>query len=140
MTIIDGTDLILGRAGTRIAKRAILGEKIDVVNCEKLVISGKRDKVLAQFRHERARGIPAKGPFIPRMPHMFVKRSLRGMFPYKKPRGREAFERVKFHIGVPESMKDKKFETIEEANKKNLHTLNKVTVYQICQNLGWKGL
>ena len=32
-TIIDGKDLVLGRLGSDIAKRLLLGESIKIVNC-----------------------------------------------------------------------------------------------------------
>ncbi len=37
--IIDANNMILGRLASFAAKKALLGEKIDVINCEKAVIS-----------------------------------------------------------------------------------------------------
>ena len=93
--IIDANNLILGRLGAYVAKKALLGEKIDIVNCESCVVTGKRDKIFWDYRNKLKRGIPSKGPFTYRMPHRFVKRAIRGMLPYKKERGRIAFKNIK---------------------------------------------
>ena len=46
--IIDGNDLIVGRASTVIAKRLMMGEKVDVINCEDvkdgiIIVEGVKD-------------------------------------------------------------------------------------------------
>jgi len=43
--IIDATNLILGRLGTYVAKKALLGNKIDIVNCENSVVTGNRKRI-----------------------------------------------------------------------------------------------
>ena len=48
--IIDATDLIVGRMGAFAAKKVLLGEKIDIVNCEKAAVSGSRENILAKLR------------------------------------------------------------------------------------------
>ena len=37
--IIDATELIVGRFATVAAKKALLGERIDIINCEKAIIT-----------------------------------------------------------------------------------------------------
>ena len=58
---------------------------------------------------------PRKGPFYPRMPHLMLKRAVRGMIPYQKPRGREAFKRLRVDIGKPASVSGENIEIIEKA-------------------------
>ena len=41
------------------------------------------------------------GPYYPKRPDRIFKRSIRGMVPYKKPRGRDAFENVRVYVGNP---------------------------------------
>ena len=136
--IIDANGLILGRMGTFVAKKALLGEKIDIINCEKAVMSGKKENVFAKYKRMQDMGVPKKGPFMHRTPDKFMKRVLRGMFPMTKSRGREAFKKVKCHIGVPEQFKGKAAETVQGANAEKLPTLKKVTIAQICKFLGGK--
>ncbi len=79
--IIDATDMILGRVASKVAKQALEGEEVVVVNCAKAVISGKRLQVIKKYLHDRSRGTWSHGPFIYRTPHQFVKRTIRGMLP-----------------------------------------------------------
>lgn len=134
--IIDANNLILGRLGTYAAKKALLGEKIDIVNCENCVITGKRKKIFGDYDNKLKRGIPSKGPFTYRMPHRFVKRAIRGMLPYKKERGRTAFKNIKCYIGVPENLKNQKIDTIKNANVEKIPNLNYVKVKDISKHIG----
>lgn len=136
--IIDATDLILGRLASFAAKKSLLGETIDIVNCENTVITGNKVLAFDEYKKKVRRGIPAHGPFFPRMPDMLVRRTIRGMLPYKRERGKEAFKRIKCYISVPEQLKGKKFETIAEANIAKVPSLSYVTVKEICKKLGAK--
>jgi len=136
--IIDATNLILGRLGTYAAKKALLGEKIDIVNCENCVITGDRDRILQDYDTKLKRGIHAKGPFMRRMPDRFVKRAIRGMLPYKKERGRAAFKSIKCYIGVPEDLKNKKFDIIDNANVEKVPNLKYMKIKDICIHIGAK--
>jgi len=136
--LIDATNLIVGRLASFAAKKALLGERIDIINCEKAVISGRRAEVFARYKQRRNRGVPRKGPFIPRIPDRFVRRIIRGMLPMDKLRGREAYKRVICHVGVPENFKGKAAETILSADAGRLITLKKVSVGDVCKFLGGK--
>ncbi len=131
--IIDATNSICGRIATVAAKKALLGEKIDVVNCEKAVISGERRFVIEKWKSMNQRGVHKRGPFIYKMPDRFVKRIIRGMLNYKQERGLEAFKRIKCHIGVPAGME--KAQVIKEALADKLPNNRYVTVYEITQEM-----
>ncbi len=136
--IIDANNLILGRLGTFVAKKALLGEKIDIVNSENCVITGNRHKIFKDYDRRLKMGTPSKGPFVYRIPDRFVKRTIRGMLPYKKERGRKAFENIKCHIGVPDKLKNQKFDTIKNANIEKVPNLKYVKVKDICLHIGGK--
>lgn len=136
--IIDGNNLILGRLGTIVAKKALNGEKVDIVNCENVIITGKKKFVLENYIRKKEMGIPAKGPFTYRQPDRFVKRAIRGMIPYKKERGKKAFKNIMCHTGVPENFANEKIETIEEANINKVPSLDYVKVKEICRKIGAK--
>ena len=136
--IIDANNLILGRLGTYVAKNALLGEKIDIVNCESCVMTGDRDRIFEDYDTKLKMGIPAKGPFTRRMPDRFVKRAIRGMLPYKKERGRTAFDNIKCHMGVPENLKNQKFDTIKNANVEKIPNLKYIKIKEICKHIGAK--
>lgn len=136
--IVDATNLILGRMATEVAKKALLGETIDLVNCENAVISGNRDQILARYKQRRKRGIPAKGPFFPRTPEKLVKRAIRGMLPYKQYKGKTAHKKIKCHTSVPEKLKNEKFQTIEKASVEKLPNFKYITVKEVCEFLRGK--
>jgi large subunit ribosomal protein L13 len=136
--IIDANNTILGRLGTYAAKKAMLGEKVDIVNCEGAVITGNVSRILADYRKFLERGTHAKGPFTYRMPDKFVKRSIRGMLPYKKERGKMAFANIKCYIGVPSNLKDQKMDSIKGAQLEKLPNLKYTTVKNVCMHIGAK--
>lgn len=136
--IIDANNLILGRLGTYAAKKALLGEKIDIVNCESCMITGDRKKILRHYNKLFKRGTPSKGPFFYKMPDRFVKRSIRGMLPYKKERGRTAFKNITCYIGVPENLMNRKFDTIKNANIDKVPNLKYIKIKEISIHRGAK--
>ena len=133
MTVIDASDLICGRLATVVAKRALLGEKISIVNSEKAVITGKKEYLLRHYKEKAARGNPLKGPFQPKMPDRFLRRIIRGMLPYKQEKGLKAYKSVLCYIGIPDEFKSQKLETIESAHIKNSKALKYMTVGEICR-------
>ena len=134
--IIDASGLILGKLASYVAKRALMGEEIAVVNCEKAIITGSRQSILANYKHKRERGYATKGPFFPRMPDRFVRRTIRGMLPFHQDKGRLAFKRILCYVGEPKDLKGQK-ETVKEASSENLRSAF-LTVGKISELLGAK--
>lgn len=99
-TIVDGRGCILGRVASQVADRAIEGERIAVVNAEDLIVTGDEADVVAKYK-ERADLASDRGPYYPKRPDRIAKRTIRGMLPYKRPRGRQAFERIRVYVGNP---------------------------------------
>ncbi|WP_049903730.1 50S ribosomal protein L13 [Halococcus agarilyticus] len=98
--VVDARDCILGRVASQVAERALDGERVAVVNAEEAVITGGTDDVMGVFEDRADLGSDS-GPYYPKRPDRIMKRSIRGMLPYKNPRGREAFERVRVYVGDP---------------------------------------
>ena len=136
--IIDAENLILGRLASYVAKKALMGEKVDVVNCEKAVIVGKRENILEKYKAKRHRRTPFKGPYLPRMPDRFVRRAIRGMVPFGKDRGRKAFENIMCWMGVPEQFKNEKIEKLEKINVLNTRNIKFLEIKEVCKWLGGK--
>ena len=130
--IIDAKNLIAGRLGSYVAKKAILGETISIVNAELAVISGQKKNILEKYRAQANRGEPFHGPFLPKTPDRFLRRLIRGMLPHKQTKGREAFKRIMCYIGVPEEFKGKQFETVKGANVTKMQHLKYLTIKEIC--------
>ena len=136
--IIDAKNTILGRLATVVAKKALEGESVFIINCEQAIISGDKKKILINQKRRFDMGPHAKGPFIPKSSDRFVKRTIRGMLPYKKPRGAEAFSRIRCYVGVPEEFEGKPAKTLKKANFSKLPTLKYLTIERICKFLGGK--
>merc|ERR1711887_32376 len=118
LTVIDARDHLLGRLASLVAKEALLGQKIVVVRCEELVISGShiRNKLkLLMKRNKRMNTNPVKGPFHHRSPADMFIRVVRGMIPHKLYRGSAAFQRVKAVEGVPEPFSSVKRVVVPDA-------------------------
>lgn len=138
MIIIDAKNNILGRVATYAAKQALLGEEVKVVNCDKAVITGKKNDILARYNQRRQRGIPSRGPFFPRMPDRLVRRTIRGMLPFSQTRGREALKRVLCYVGVPDEFSGKDMVVLKEANVSKVVDTNYITVRELTTLLGAK--
>lgn len=136
MTVIDATNLILGRMCTEVAKRALKGEAIDIVNSEKAVITGSRLSVLADYKHSRERGSQSKGPFYPKQPEDILRRTIRGMLPYKQAKGEAAFKKVRCFAGIPEDLQKEKLTTIKTADITRLSSARYVALGEIGSHLG----
>lgn len=138
MKVIDGTDLILGRLATKVAKAAIAGEQIVVVNCEEVVVTGKRDVVFAKYKKTANRTTMLKGPRIHRGADRLVRRTIRGMIPYKTAKGKEAFQRVMCYVGVPSEVSKEKIETFKDSNIHNTENMQFVKMKEVSKVLGAK--
>ena len=136
--IIDAKDAILGRLSSYAAKQILLGNKIDVINCEECVVSGKKAAILGNYMRRIDRKAPGKGPYFYRRPDMFVKRTIRGMLPFKRSRGIDSFRNIKCHIGVPENLRNEKTLNIESASVNRLHSADYLKIKDICKSVGWK--
>ncbi len=120
MIIYDAENQILGRLASKIAKDLLKGEKVFVVNCEKAVISGNPKKIFEIYLQKIQRGDVKKGPFFPRTPDGIFRRTVRGMLPWKKAKGRKAFKNLKVFIGIPDELKGMEFKKVESASVKKL--------------------
>jgi large subunit ribosomal protein L13 len=134
--IINGEGMVAGRLAAIAAKKALLGFDVNIINSEKALIVGNKKEIIKRYKIKEDRGIPSKGPFLPKRPDRFLRKIIRGMLPYKKSRGRNAYKQVKCFIGMPEEFKDKKITEYDNAHiKKSKHT-EFITIKEILKNLG----
>jgi len=134
--IIDAKGLILGRMASIIAKRLLQGKSVIVLNAEKTAISGKRLQIVKEAKTFLEVGHPRKGPFHQRRPDRIVRRTIRGMLPRKKPKGRQAFKRLKVYLGAPMEFNGKEIQTILEASAEKLKSPY-ITVGELAKEIGW---
>ncbi|MFC1801077.1 50S ribosomal protein L13 [Nanoarchaeota archaeon] len=140
MKVINGENLILGRVASYIAKEALLGQEIALVNCEKMIITGSKKEIVDRQLQAMQRGHPYAGPFFYRRPDAFVKRAIKRMLPYKKSRGEQALKKIKCYISIPTQFEKATLETLPKANITKVPNLKYIVIQDLCQKLGaqWK--
>lgn len=139
--VIDASGLIVGRLASVTAKHLISGDHVIIINVEKAVVTGARLAIL-QAAHEKLRirnlGSKTKSPKHPRRPEGLVRRTIRGMLPMDKPKGKDAYSRLSVYIGAPETTNNEKATRPKEAENRSPVSLT--TVGEIAQSIGWKPL
>ena len=118
MKVINAEDCVAGRLASFVAKRLLKGEEIVVVNAEKAIVTGNPKVVEKFFGEKIKRGDPYHGPFYPKKPERILRRIVRGMLPYHKPRGKSAYKRLKVYRSVPKEFVNMESEVIGKAKGK----------------------
>jgi len=138
--IIDGEGLVLGRLASTVSKKLLSGERVTVLNAEKIIISGNKDWAYAKYKQRLDRASISNprrmGPKYPRRPDDIFRRTVRGMLPYKKPKGREALSGLRVHVGIPMEFDSEEIGQLDEAQPKNIS--KSVELGRISQLLGAK--
>jgi ribosomal protein uL13 len=135
--IIDGKDMILGRLGSNIAKRLLLGEEIKLVNCQDIVILGRKKFLVDKYKKKLSNKVVKQGPYYSRSPANMIKRAFRNMLPYKNKRGIEAMKRLKCYNSVPSVLISSDKQIINEAKINNEKTFYYTKMGDICRILGY---
>merc|ERR1712075_18218 len=140
--VIDARGHVLGRLASFVAKEALLGQKVMVVRCEDIVISGSfiRNKLkLLMKRNKRMNTNPKKGPFHHRSPADMFVWVVPGMIPHKLYRGSAAFQRVKAVEGVPEPFDQVKRVVVPDALRVTRLRPGRKFAHlgKLCTDLGW---
>ncbi len=126
--IINAENAVLGRLASYAAKQALSGKKVVIVNCGKAIVLGREKDVLEKYREIRGKsrgGGSQKGPFFLRDPERILKRTIRGMLPYKKGRGRERFKEIRCYKGLPPEFENEKM--VKSGRGKKGITLEKIS-------------
>lgn len=137
MKIYDAENQILGRFSSVIAKQLLNGESVAVVNAEKAVLAGNAKAKITFYKHKYERGDPLHGPFFPKQPERILRRTVRGMLPWDRKVGRDAYRRLKVCQGVPVEFSGKSFERVAGAESSRLKT-KFITLGEISFHMGAK--
>jgi large subunit ribosomal protein L13Ae len=141
--VIDGKGHLLGRLASITAKQLLSGQKVTIVRCEEINITGPffRNKLrFMAYLKKRCVVNPNRGPFHFRAPSKMFYRVVRGMIPHKTPRGAAALERLKVYEGVPPPFDKVKRMVVPAALKVlRLKPGRKTTVLKrLSSEFGWK--
>jgi large subunit ribosomal protein L13 len=144
--LLNAKNKILGRFCSRVAKKALLGYNIVIINSKDAIISGNKEsihqKYLARLNVKTATN-PRNGPFWPRRPDVFMRAVIKKMLPRKTIRGKEAISRVHVYIGeIPERFSTKYQNLIpgelSNVDRTRLSYYNKfITLEDLCMRIGW---
>jgi large subunit ribosomal protein L13 len=132
MKIINAEGAVLGRLASLVAKHLMNDEEVKVVNAEKAIVIGSKDMIVEDFLSKRRLSHARKGPHYPRRADMILKRTVRGMIPYQKPSGREAYKKLRVYLGVPSEFEGK----AEKIGKIEKTPVSFMTLESISKNLG----
>ncbi|MGY0288519.1 MAG: 50S ribosomal protein L13 [Thermoproteota archaeon] len=144
--VIDADGKILGRLASYVAKRLLEGKRIAIINAEKAVITGNPNTIKEKYIKRMqipGRPKPERGMKISRTPDRIVWRTIRGMVPRKKAKGREAMKRLRVFIGVPDELKGVPIQELDEDYTKEKLKPKRgrkiMTVLELSRSLGWRG-
>jgi len=138
--VVDTTNHIAGRLSSHVAKLLIQGNRVALVNCEKIMYSGTRDNLINEYKaFLEINSIihPKHGPVHYRRPDTIISKMIRGMLPYEgKPSGVAAFKRLRAHIGSPKELKSLEKIQFEKALIRKAAS-NYTTMGALCRVIGW---
>lgn len=143
IVIVDAKDHLMGRLASVVAKELLNGQKVVVVRCEALQISGSlyRNKLkFDDFLLKRFSTNPSRGHFHERSPSKIFRRCVRGMMPYKTTRGAQCLDKLEAYEGIPEKYETKKKWIVKEALRVvKIQAHRKFCVLSdLSQRVGWK--
>jgi large subunit ribosomal protein L13 len=133
--VVDAQDCILGRVASQVAERGLEGDRVAIVNAERAVITGREEQVKEKYLERRGQ-TSDQGPAYPKRPDRLFKRAIRGMVPYKKPRGRQALENVRVYVGNPYADDDVEVDRLEDTSLDRLSNIKFVSLGDVSEALG----
>jgi len=122
--VYDATDKVLGRLASVVAKSLLNGKSVAVINAEEAIITGDKRGIIKKYRTRlnlKESENPEHSPYWSRRPDMLVRRIIRGMLPYRMPRGKSAYRRLLVFQGIPVELKNSKPVKIEAKDPKGIY-------------------
>ena len=118
--VIDGRGHLVGRLASKVAKEILRGQRVVVVRCELMNMSGSlfRKKLEWEEFINKANNTNPRRQFKHyRSPSRMFWRIVRGMLPHKTPKGKAALQHLKVFEGIPSPYDQKKRMAVPEALK-----------------------
>ena len=137
--VIDATNHIAGRLSSNVAKMLLKGNRVSIVNCEKIMISGTRSNIIGEYQEFleiNSINHWKHGPKHPRRPDTIMKKMIRGMLPREKSSGKLAHKRLRTFIGSPKEVKSLKKIKLENAMIRKAAS-NYTTMGDLGRTVGW---
>lgn len=138
--VLNADRQILGRVASRVAKELMKGGEVVVLNADKAVISGDKRTLIDRYRTRlnlQDKANPEHSPYWPRRSDMLFKRIVRGMLPYRLPRGKDAYRRLLVFSGVPKDFEASKELDLQGKDVRAMY-VNTTTLKELSQLLGYR--
>ncbi len=138
--VVDGNSMIMGRLASQVAKMLLNGNRVVVLNAEKMVVSGHVRSNVDNWKQRldlKDKANPEHSPYWSRRPDYFVKRVIRGMLPFQRPRGKEAFRQLRVYAGIPAEFKGAKLLDTKTKRPDEMFE-DSMTVKQLVEKLGYR--
>ena len=135
MVVIDADGAVVGRLGARVSKLLLMGQQVEIINAEKARMMGSLEAAQGKYtsrRHQQNKRNPEESPKWPRVPHLLLRRMVRGMLPHKSQRGRDAYKKLRVVVGTPSTAV--KAVKIPEASGAAKH--GGFTLAELCKAIG----
>ncbi|MDQ3971361.1 MAG: 50S ribosomal protein L13 [Thermoproteota archaeon] len=142
LIVVDGTNCISGRLCSKVSKLLLQGNRVSVVNSEKVMVSGNKYEVIESYKDKLEVSSvtnPIHGPFHPRRPDTIITKMIRGMVPKRKPSGMQAFKRLRVYIGIPDELKNSTMQTFDDAKITKQQSFY-ISMGDVAKQIGWKGV
>lgn len=138
MVLINADGLIVGRLSSLVARKLLEGDEVVIINAEKAILSGSRANSFAEYRQTYVRGTTEKGPYFPKRSDQILRRTIRGMLPYKTQRGKDSMARLQVFIGTPAEFAGQPAITLEQASYNRLSSFKYIQLGELAKSLGAK--
>jgi large subunit ribosomal protein L13 len=142
LIVVDATNCISGRLCSKVSKLLLQGNRVSVVNAEKVMVSGNKYEVIESYKDKLEVSSvtnPIHGPFHPRRPDTIITKMIRGMVPKRKPSGIQAFKRLRVYIGIPEELKNSMMQSFDDAKITKQQSFY-ISLGDVAKQIGWKGV
>jgi len=142
LIVVDGTNCISGRLCSKVSKLLLQGNRVSVVNSEKVMVSGNKYEVIESYKDKLEVSSvtnPIHGPFHPRRPDTIITKMIRGMVPKRKPSGMQAFKRLRVYIGIPDELKNSTMQTFDDAKITKQQSFY-ISMGDVAKQIGWRGV
>jgi large subunit ribosomal protein L13 len=140
--VVDGSNCISGRLCSKVSKLLLQGNRVSVVNAEKVMVSGNKYEVIESYKKRLEVSSvtnPINGPFHPRRPDTIITKMIRGMVPKRKSSGIQSFKRLRVYIGIPDELKNSTMKTFDDAKITRQESYY-ISMSDVAKQIGWKGV
>jgi large subunit ribosomal protein L13 len=137
--VYDAEGKVMGRVASAAAKALLQGKKIAIVNAGDAIISGDKRTIVKKYTTRldlQDKANPEHSAYWPRRPDMLMKRIVRGMLPYRRPRGKSAYRNLIVFTGLPEAFKGAKTEERGFKGQKGMY-VKSIKLSELSKLLGY---